>query len=104
MKFNRRSLNAGLAASLAAPMISRVARAADTLKIGMVLPVTGPAAAAGGYALAGAKIALDRANKSGGVLGKQLELLTEDDQTTNAVAVRAFAKLAAEPHTAVSLG
>jgi branched-chain amino acid transport system substrate-binding protein len=104
MKFNRRSLNAGLAASLAAPMISRVARAADTLKIGMVLPVTGPAAAVGGYALAGAKIALDRVNKSGGVLGKQLELLTEDDQTTNPGAVLAFSKLAAQPDIVAFLG
>src|SRR6202142_2534246 len=104
MKFNRRSLNAGLAASLAAPMISRVARAADSLKIGMVLPVTGPAAAVGGYALAGAKIALDRVNKSGGVLGKQLELVTEDDQTTNPGAVLAFSKLAAQPDIVAFLG
>src|SRR6202451_4319399 len=101
---NRRSLNAGLAASLAAPMISRVARAADTFKIGMVLPVTGPAAAVGGYALAGAKIALDRVNKSGGVLGKQLELVTEDDQTTNPGAVLAFSKLAAQPDIIAFLG
>ena len=55
MRLNRRSVNAGLAASFAAPMFSRIAKAADTLKIGMVLPVTGPAAAVGGYALAGAK-------------------------------------------------
>ena len=59
----------------------------------MVLPLTGPAAAVGGYALAGAKIALDRINESGGVLGKQLELVTEDDQTTNPGAVLAFSKL-----------
>jgi branched-chain amino acid transport system substrate-binding protein len=104
MRFNRRTLNAGLAASLAAPMISRVARAADTLKIGMVLPVTGPAAAVGGYALAGAKIALDRVNKSGGVLGKQLELITEDDQTTNTGAVLAFSKLASQPDIVAFLG
>jgi branched-chain amino acid transport system substrate-binding protein len=101
---NRRTLNAGLAASLAAPMLSRVARAAETLKIGMVLPVTGPAAAVGGYALAGAKIALDRVNKSGGVLGKQLELVTEDDQTTNPGAVLAFSKLAAQPDIVAFLG
>lgn len=85
-------------------MFSRLARAADTLKIGMVLPVTGPAAAVGGYALAGAKIALDRVNKSGGVLGKQLELVTEDDQTTNPGAVLAFSKLAAQPDIVAFLG
>jgi branched-chain amino acid transport system substrate-binding protein len=104
MRFNRRTLNAGLVASLAAPMVSRVARAADTIKIGMVLPVTGPAAAVGGYALAGAKIALDRVNKSGGVLGKQLELVTEDDQTTNPGAVLAFSKLASQPDIIAFLG
>jgi branched-chain amino acid transport system substrate-binding protein len=104
MRLTRRSVNAGLAASLAAPMLSRVARAADTLKVGMVLPVTGPAAAVGGYALAGAKIALDRVNKSGGVLGKQLELVTEDDQTTNPGAVLAFSKLAAQPDIIAFLG
>jgi branched-chain amino acid transport system substrate-binding protein len=104
MRFNRRSVNVGLATSLAASMVSRSARAADTLKIGMVLPATGPAAAVGGYALAGAKIALDRVNKSGGVLGKQLELVTEDDQTTNPGAVLAFSKLAAQPDIIAFLG
>ena len=104
MRLNRRSLNVGLAASLAAPMLSRVARAADTLKIGMVLPLSGPAAAVGGYALAGAKIALDRVNRSGGVLGKQLELITEDDQTTNPGAVLAFSKLAAQPDIVAFIG
>ena len=62
------------------------------------------AAAVGGYALAGAKIALDRVNKSGGVLGKQLELITEDDQTTNPGAVLAFSKLAAQPDIIAFLG
>jgi branched-chain amino acid transport system substrate-binding protein len=104
MRLNRRSVNLGLAASVAAPMFSRVAHAADTIKIGMVLPVTGPAAAIGGYALTGAKIALDRVNKSGGVLGKQVELITEDDQTTNPGAVLAFSKLAAQADIVAFLG
>jgi branched-chain amino acid transport system substrate-binding protein len=104
MRLTRRSMNAGLAASLTAPMLSLVARAGDTIKIGMVLPVTGPAAEIGKYALTGAKIALDRVNKSGGVLGKQVELVTEDDQTTNPGAVLAFSKLAAQPEIVAFLG
>ena len=105
MRLTRRSVNLGLAASLATPAFSRVARAADeTIKIGMVLPVTGPAADSGKYALTGAKIALDRVNKSGGVLGKQVELVTEDDQTTNPGAVLAFSKLAAQPDIVAFLG
>src|SRR6202789_3214018 len=104
MWFNRRTLNAGLTVSLA-PAIVRRARAEDsTIKIGMVLPVTGPAADSGKYALTGAKIALDRVNKAGGVLSRQLDLLTEDDQTTNPGAVLAFSKLAAQPDIVAFLG
>jgi branched-chain amino acid transport system substrate-binding protein len=77
---------------------------AATIKIGMVLTVTGPAADNGKYALTGAKIALDRVNKAGGVLGKQVELVTEDDQTTNPGAVLAFSKLAAQPDIVAFLG
>ena len=66
MRLTRRSVNMGLAASLATPAFSRVARAGgDTIKIGMVLSVTGPGADSGKYALTGAKIALDRVNKCG---------------------------------------
>ena len=106
MRLTRRFTNLGLAASSAAPAFSRVAGAAagDTIKIGMVLPVTGPSADIGGYALTGAKIALDRVNNSGGVLGKQVELVTEDDQTTNPGTVLAFSKLAAQPDIVAFLG
>src|SRR5271167_4594328 len=105
MRPTRRSVNLGLVASLAAPAFSRSARAdAATIKIGMVLPMTGPAADSGKYALAGAKIALERVNKAGGVLGKQVELITEDDQTTNPGAVLAFSKLAAQPDIVAFLG
>jgi branched-chain amino acid transport system substrate-binding protein len=105
MRLTRRSVNLGLAASLATPAFSRVARAADdTVKIGMVLSVTGPEANNGSYALAGAKIALDRVNKAGGVLGKQVELITEDDQTTNPGAVLAFSKLATRPDIVAFIG
>jgi branched-chain amino acid transport system substrate-binding protein len=104
MRLTRRSINVGLAMSLATPVFSRVAQAGDTIKIGMVLSVTGPGADSGKYALTGAKIALDRVNKSGGVLGKQVELVTEDDQTTNPGAVLAFSKLAAQSDIVAFLG
>ncbi len=70
----------------------------------MVIPVTGPAAESGKYALTGAKIALDKVNKAGGVLGKQAELITEDDQTTNPGAVLAFSKLAAQSDMVAFIG
>ena len=105
MKFTRRQFTAGLAASAAMPAILRTAYAQGaTMKIGMVIPVTGPAAESGKYALAGVKIALDRVNKAGGVLGKQVELITEDDQTTNPGGVLAFSKLAAQNDIVAFLG
>ena len=105
MRLTRRAVSLGLAASLSAPALLRVARAdGGTIKIGMVVPVTGPAADSGKYALTGAKIALDRVNKAGGVLGKPLEIVAEDDQTTNPGAVLAFSKLAAQPDIVAFLG
>jgi len=105
MTFTRRQISAGLAAGIAMPALLRSAHAQGaTIKIGMVLPVTGPAADSGKYALTGAKLAMERVNKAGGVLGKQVELVTEDDQTTNPGAVLAFSKLAAQPDIVAFLG
>ena len=52
----------------------------------------------------GAKLALDAVNKAGGVLGKQVELVIEDDQTTNPGIVLAFSKLAAQSDIVGFLG
>ncbi len=80
------------------------ARAADTIKIGVVSPSTGTAAEAGRYEVNGAKLAADEINKAGGVLGKQIELVFEDDQTTNPGAVMAFSKLAGDKQIPAFLG
>jgi branched-chain amino acid transport system substrate-binding protein len=60
----------------------------------MVAPLTGPAAESGRFQSQGAKMAVDEVNKAGGVLGRPLELIIEDDQTTNPGIVLAFSKLA----------
>jgi branched-chain amino acid transport system substrate-binding protein len=105
MRLTRRGFSGVLAASLAAPaLIGRAGAQGATLKIGMCAPVTGPAAEQGRYAQAGAKIALDAVNKAGGVLGKQVELIIEDDQTTNPGIVLAFSKLAAQDDIVAFLG
>src|SRR3954467_2774190 len=101
MTITRRGFSVALAAGVAMPGVLRNALGqSNTLKIGMILPVTGPGADSGKYSLTGAKIALDRVNKAGGVLSRQVELVTEDDQTTNPGAVLAFSKLAAQPDIA----
>jgi branched-chain amino acid transport system substrate-binding protein len=105
MKLTRREFAAGIAAGIAAPHIITSARAQGaTIKIGMCAPVTGPAAESGGYAIKGAKLALEAVNKAGGILGKQAELIIEDDQTTNPGIVLAFSKLASQPDIVAFLG
>jgi len=105
MKLTRRAFAAGITATVAAPyVITRAGAQASTIKIGMCAPVTGPAAEQGLWAQNGAKLALAAVNKAGGVLGKQVELVIEDDQTTNPGVVLAFSKLAAQADIVGFLG
>jgi branched-chain amino acid transport system substrate-binding protein len=53
--------------------------AADTIKIGLLVPVTGFAAADGFSALESVKLAVENVIGSGGLLGKQVELVYYDD-------------------------
>jgi branched-chain amino acid transport system substrate-binding protein len=81
------------------------AGAADTLKIGMIAEASdrsGPLPVV--EEINGAKLALDEINKAGGVLGRQVELVIEDTQSTSDGAVSAFGKLASNPEIAVFLG
>src|SRR6201992_2708400 len=105
MSLTRRDFAVGIAAGIAAPYVVTSAKAqAATIKIGMCVPVTGPAAEQGLWAQNGAKLALAAVNKAGGVLGKQVELVIEDDQTTNPGIVLAFSKLAAQSDIVGFLG
>ena len=71
-------------------VLTCLASSAEPLKIGMVASLTGPAAEVGRYAIQGAKLAAEEVNKTGGVLGRPIELVIEDDQTTNPGVVLAF--------------
>jgi branched-chain amino acid transport system substrate-binding protein len=104
MTISRRRFSA-LSAGLALPaFVGRATAQGATIKIGMCAPVTGPAAEQGRYAQTGARLALDAVNKAGGVLGRQVELIVEDDQTTNPGVVLAFSKLASQPDMVAFLG
>jgi branched-chain amino acid transport system substrate-binding protein len=80
------------------------ARAADPIKIGMVIPLTGSIAESGKYGIQGAKIAIEEVNKAGGVLGRPLELVIEDDQSANPTTILAFNKLVGDPNIVAFLG
>src|SRR6516164_8100087 len=79
-------------------------RAAEPLKIGMVASLTGSAAEVGRYRIQGAKLATEEVNKTGGVLGRPIELVIEDDQTTNPGVVLAFSKLAGDKDIPAFIG
>jgi branched-chain amino acid transport system substrate-binding protein len=79
-------------------------QAADPIKIGMSASLTGPGAESGRRATQGAKLAVDEINTAGGVLGRPLELVIEDDQSTNPGIVVAFNKLAGNAEFVAFLG
>ncbi len=68
-------------------------QAADPIKFGMVVESTGPNAESGVYQINGAKLAVDEINAAGGVLGRKIEVQTEDNQSTNPGSVLAVSKL-----------
>jgi branched-chain amino acid transport system substrate-binding protein len=67
--------------------------AQQTIKIGLVQPLTGSVAYNGTADVAGSKQAVDERNAKGGVLGKQIELVIEDGQCKPANSVNAAEKL-----------
>jgi len=66
---------------------------AETIKIGVPAPLSGSSAAAGTDIVNGAKLAAAKINAAGGVLGKQIELVPEDDACDAQTAVQAAQKL-----------
>jgi hypothetical protein len=77
---------------------------ADPIKIGMVGPLTGPGAESNRFHTQGAKPAVDEINKAGGVLDRPLELVIEDDRTTNPGAILAFRGLGGNADITAFLG
>jgi len=82
-----------MAAALLAGFVSMAAQAADTIKIGLIQPLTGSVAYNGEADVNGSKIAVKERNAKGGVLGKQIELVIEDGECQPAKTVSAAEKL-----------
>jgi branched-chain amino acid transport system substrate-binding protein len=80
-------------AAAAVAAVSLHVQAADPIKIGLMAESTGANAEAGVYQINGAKMALEEINKAGGVMGRQLELRIEDNQSSNPGSVLAVSKL-----------
>ena len=78
-------------AAIALASLSTAAFAAEPIKIGAVLSVTGPAAFLGDPELKTLKIYVDKTNAEGGILGRPLELVSYDDGS-DAAKANSFAR------------
>jgi branched-chain amino acid transport system substrate-binding protein len=99
----RRQTLVASTAAVASFAITGRARADDTIKIGVTTPMTGPAAESGKFMMNGIRLALEEVNAKG-VLGKKMEAVAEDDQTTNPGSVLAFSRLVNRGDCAAFIG
>src|SRR5438270_7853462 len=76
------------AATAAIALYPIAATAADTIKIGFPIPLSGPTAVYGEPVLKGAELAVSEINARGGVLGRKFELLSRDSKASADEAVR----------------
>ena len=74
-------------------MLSCAKKDGNTVTIGAVFPLSGPVAFYGNESRDGALLAIEQTNAAGGLLGKQLALLSEDDEGAAEKSVNAFTKL-----------
>ena len=93
MRFSRRSVLCFVSILAVLAGFSTAASAQETIKVGLIVPMTGAIAEIGFLQTEGAKLGVEKINAAGGVLGKKLELVTEDDQASNPGMVLAFSKL-----------
>ncbi|MBK1842919.1 ABC transporter substrate-binding protein [Azospirillum sp. YIM B02556] len=83
-----------LLALLAAPLATAgTAEAADPIRIGVVTPLSGTYAPIGQQVRWGLELATKEVNAAGGILGRQVELLFEDEEANPAVATQKAEKL-----------
>ena len=98
---------AAVTASLSAAVLAgslMTSAAAQTIKIGVNEPLTGAFAASGNYVTDGAKIAADEINAKGGVLGKKIELVIEDNKSNPTEAASVAEKLIVRDKVPVMMG
>src|SRR4051812_50216057 len=88
-----------LAAMLAAPAFAQ-----EPIKIGVTQPLTGAFAASGNYVAQGAKIAEEAINAQGGVLGRKIQLVIEDNKSNPTEAVATAEKLISKDKVPVLMG
>src|SRR5438477_6073076 len=85
-------------------LLAGAVAAQEPIKIGVTQPLTGAFAASGNYVTQGAKIAEDAINASGGVLGRKIQLVVEDNKSNPTEAVATAEKLISNDKVPVMMG
>jgi branched-chain amino acid transport system substrate-binding protein len=93
-----------VAAAFAASLWVGTAAAQEPIKIGVTQPLTGAFAASGNYVAQGAKIAEDAINAQGGVLGRKIQLVIEDNKSNPTEAAATVEKLISRDKVPVLMG
>src|SRR2546425_7957323 len=80
------------------------AQAPGPIRIGASLSLTGTYAKLGNYQHEGYKLCAKQANERAGLLGRKIEMVVYDDQSTPATAVRLYEKLITEDKVEAIMG
>ena len=100
-----RTIWTSISATLVGAILSAAPVAAqDVIRIGVTQPLTGAFAASGNYVTEGAKIAEEQINAAGGVLGKKIQLVIEDNKSNPTEAVATAEKLIGKDKVPVMMG
>ena len=75
---------------------STAAASGDTIKVGVMGPMTGDVSVYGLAVINGANLYLDQVNANGGINGKMIESITMDEQGDATQAVQCFTKMVDE--------
>lgn len=81
-----------------------LAMAADPIKIGVSGPFTGGSSSMGVSMRDGVRLAVDEINKSGGVIGRQLQIIERDDEAKNERGVQIAQELINKEKVAATVG
>ena len=76
----------------------------NTIKIGGIFPLSGNVAVYGVECRNGVNLAIDEINAAGGVNGKKIELISEDDEGDSAKSVNAYKKLTTQDGVKLIIG
>lgn len=94
-----------LSLSAIVPGFSAPAKAdEDTIKLGIVAPMSGPNARYGAFSTRGAQLAVDEINQAGGVDGHKIEIYSADSQGTPVEGVSATRRLIDEDEVSFVIG